>query len=157
MRRWSDQRESEWGGFCRALGRMGRALAARKRDGGGYEKKREARHPLLNLVLTSPQIRDVIGTVVPGADKPKQKIDGKSIRSWASVGSAAGGAVTLRLNHTGTKESCAAALSAMIDALRRAGHRIIFHDLLRHEDQNGYSMVARVREPTLAPALGFAR
>lgn len=151
MRRWSDQRESEWDGFCRALGRMGRALTERKRAGGGYEKKREARHPLLDLVLTSPQIREAIGAVVPGVAKLK------GVKSWASVGSAAGGAVTLRLNHTGTKESCAAALSAMIEALRRAGHRIIFHDLLRHEDQNGYSAVARVREPTLAPALGFAR
>lgn len=151
MRRWSDQRESEWDGFCRALSRMGHALAKRKRVGGGYERKREPRHPLLDLVMSSERIRDAIGAVVPGQAKVK------GVRSWASVGTAAGGAVTLRLNHTGTKEACAAALSAMIEALRRAGHRIIFHDMLRHDDQNGYSMVARVREPTLAPALGFAR
>lgn len=157
MRRWSDQRESEWDGFCRALSRMGRALTERKRAGGGYDKKREARHPLLEIVLNSPQIRGAIGAVAPSVDKPKQKIEGHSQRSWASVGAAAGGAVTVRLNHTGTKEACAAALSAMIDALRRAGHRIVFHDLLRHDDQNGYLAVARVREPELTPALGFAR
>lgn len=150
-RRWSPERETEWSVFRDALARMGRLLKARRRESGGYAPRRESRHPLLELVLGDTQIRRAIGEIKPLTEKRK------GVLSWASVGSAAGGAVTLRLNHTGTKASCQSALAAMLDALRRAGHRIIFHDLLRHEDQNGYSMVARVREPTLAPALGFAR
>jgi hypothetical protein len=136
----------DWPLFRRALARMGRLLAEIKAPAGGYAAPRQARHPLLELVMTDAGVRDAIGDV---ADSDAEA---KGVLSWASV-SVAGGGVTIRLNHKGRQERCQAALDAMRAALRRIGRRCSFHDLIRHANQNGYLALLRVPDAPMTPVL----
>lgn len=149
MTRWSTSRVHEWKSFCRALGRMGQLLARDKAPAGsGYVAPRRQEHPLLDIVTKA---RDVIAAI--GEVKISDREE-KSVLSWASVAQSDGSA-TIRLNHKGTKARSQQALDAAIDALRSAGRRVGFRDMIRAENQNGYLMLIRVRDA--APALGFAR
>lgn len=148
MRRWSEAREDDWTAFCRALKRMGGILKRRKAPEGGYAPKRERRHPLIELVMGAKSVVSAIGEI------QESDTEARGVLSWVSIRETDGG-TNVRLNHKGTKERCHEALQAAVDAIRRAGRRVSYYDMIRHENQNGYLMLMRV--PDAAPALGFAR
>ena len=149
MRQRSGSREREWKSFKRALARMGRLLQRQKAPEGGYGPKREQRHPLLELIMGAPAVVSAIG------DVSASDAEEKGVLTWASVSEASHG-TTLRLNHKGTRERCEEALRAALDAIRRIGWRIPYHDMIRHENQNGYLMLIKVRGVPVQE-LGFAR
>lgn len=149
--RWSQSRRDEWRGFCRALSRMGRALQRQKNPAGGYAPKRVERHPLLELVIGAPAVRDAIGDVVVS------DVAQESVLSWINLSHGHGG-TTLRLNHKGPKKRCQEALEAAIAAIRAFGRRVSYYDLIRHENQNGYFALLRVPDaPVITLKRGFAR
>ena len=147
MRRWSDQRETR-DSFCRALSRMGHALAKRKTAAAAMSA-REPRHPP-DLVMSSERIRDAIGAV-------SQANKVKGVRMVVAPLPAARSRFCL--NHTGTwaEGFLPRRSSAMIEALRTRGPP---HHLSRYVAPRRSERLFDGRaccEPTLAPAFGLPR
>lgn len=151
MPRWSLSRQREWRGFTRALSRMGHALARQKAEVGSYQApRRERRHPLLQIVMGDANVRDAIGDMVVAEHEQS------GVLSWLDISHGTAGGSTLRINHKGAKARCIAAMEAAIAAIRRAGRRVSFHDLIRHDNQNGYLALLRIPDAPVV-RLGFAR
>lgn len=146
MPRRSESREREWTSFCRVLGRMGRLLHPRKQASGAYAPVKPRLHPLLDLVIGDRGVTLAIGDVkASDVDKP-------GVLSWADVSVRSYGS-TLHLNHKGTKAHIQDAVAAVIAALRRIGRRVSYHDLIRHENQNGYLAILQVPGAWAEPGL----